>query len=135
MGSVALRAPARRARQCHWSPKPRPASSVDTSRTWASPCNAYVFLTAKSRRPDPVNSARQLRNPFSIPAGDFFAIGHYSVAGLHTRRAATQILGVHGHHCFGIARVHMHFGMRGGIALISVDDLGDRAGVRPFGTA
>src|SRR3984957_5555788 len=54
MGSVALRAPARRARQCHWSLKPRPASSVDTSRTWASPCNAYEFLTAKSRRPDPV---------------------------------------------------------------------------------
>src|ERR1700722_20846534 len=36
------------ARQCHWSRKPRPASSVDTSRTWASPCNAYAFVTAKS---------------------------------------------------------------------------------------
>src|ERR1700704_3423630 len=56
MGSVALRAPARRARQCHWSLKPRPASSADTSRTWASLCNVYEFLMAKLLCPDPANS-------------------------------------------------------------------------------
>jgi hypothetical protein len=63
---------------------------------------------------------------FLIFAGDSLAIGRYRIPGLHARWAATQILGVHDHHRFGFARVHVHLGVRGRIALIRVEDLGDR---------
>src|SRR5882672_4544017 len=79
------------ARLCHSSRKSRAALSVGTRRTWASPCNAYAFVTAQyiEIRPGQAESPTahqphsELRHPWRLsqapdePAGIDKIVQHY----------------------------------------------------------